>query len=446
MTLTDVTFPGTHSLSELEQFIDQQEEILGPLVNLGNAGPNSVLTFDMSDPPPTRFVVLRTTSDGNSPTIDGFSMVCQGNCLIGSQLTGVAALRSDGGKPGGPSVKPGSASKLALTGELPAANTFKAVMVAEAAPRAIPPAVIAAIGSVESGWGTSNLMQPTGPAGTGDRAPRNPSPPLRPGPMPTDGLGFGRGLMQIDWDFHPFARTGNWQDAAENIRFGCALLAADRDRFVKELGMSADDALMAAIAAYNAGFGGTSQLIREHGLKSAFLPGRYAAKVLARIDFFRSNGFDDGVAVPGAAPIAAAAATAATVAAATTTTMPGGGPYVAPSPLDFLGISVQDGQCVAFVREASKAPHTSAWRRGDLVKGNTAMANGTAIATFDPTGHYGNHTDGTSHAAIYLRQDAKGLEVLDQWTHKTVQPVHQRVIHFGRELPADDGNAFFVIL
>ena len=86
MILTDVTFPGTHSLSELEQFADQQEEILGPLVNLGNAGPNSVLTFNMSSPAPTQFVILRLTPGGNTPVVDGFGLVCQGNCLIGGQL------------------------------------------------------------------------------------------------------------------------------------------------------------------------------------------------------------------------------------------------------------------------------------------------------------------------------------------------------------------------
>lgn len=41
------------------------------------------------------------------------------------------------------------------------------------------------------------------------------------------------------------------------------------------------------------------------------------------------------------------------------------------------------------------------------------MVPGTAIATFDPSGKYGNHTDGRSHAAIYLGQDATGIQVLD---------------------------------
>src|SRR5271165_1990720 len=147
MITTDVTFAGTSSLSELEAFADQQEEVLGPLVNLGNAGPDSVLTFDMSSAPPKQFVILRTTPGGTTPVVSGFSLVCQGNCLIGGQLTGVAALRSDADRLNVPSIKPASAVAQALTGELPAALGFKDLILAAANARSIPPAIVAAIGS-----------------------------------------------------------------------------------------------------------------------------------------------------------------------------------------------------------------------------------------------------------------------------------------------------------
>ena len=428
MILTDVTFPGTHSLNELEQFADQQEEILGPLVNLGNAGPNSVLTFNMSSPPPEKGVILRLTPGGNTPVVDGFGLVCQGNCLIGGQLTGVAALRSDVDKPSIPAVQPGSALEQALLGELPSALAFKDLIEQAAADNSVPPDIVAAIGSVESAWGTSALMQPNGPAGTGDRKPREPNPPQRPGSMPPDGLGFGRGLMQIDWDAHDFARTGNWQDAGANIGFACKLLAENRDQCRSKLKLSADDAMRTAIAAYNAGFGGTSALIKANGLKAAFAPGTYAAKVLARVDFFRSNGFGGAAASPAM------------------TALPGAGPYVAARPEDFLGKLVGNGQCVAFVQKASRAPVTKEWKRGNLVKGDTTVAKGTAIATFDPNGRYGNHTDGSSHAAIYMGQDNKGLNVLDQFVVPQDHPVQPRTLRFGGKPAANNGDAFFVIV
>jgi hypothetical protein len=90
--------------------------------------------------------------------------------------------------------------------ELPGALGLKDLIVKAAVAKRLPRSVVAAIGSVESAWGTSALLQPNGPAGTGDRKPRSASPPLRLKSMPADGLGFGRGLMQIDWDFHEFAR------------------------------------------------------------------------------------------------------------------------------------------------------------------------------------------------------------------------------------------------
>lgn len=94
----------------------------------------------------------------------------------------------------------------------------------------------------------------------------------------------------------------------------------------------------------------------------------------------------------------------------------------APSPtpsLDltgFLGHSVGSGQCVALVRAARPAlGPTSTWEAGGPVQGNTALQPGTPIATFDRSNRYANATDGSSHAAIYLGQNAHGLLVLDQW-------------------------------
>jgi hypothetical protein len=115
--------------------------------------------------------------------------------------------------------------------------------------------------------------------------------------------------------------------------------------------------------------------------------------------------------------------------------------YVAPSPADYSGKAVGSGQCVAYVQTASGAPLTAKWKQGVLAKGATTLAAGTAIATFDPNGTYGNHLDGTSHAAIYMGQDATGLQVW--WTG---QPVHQRTLHFDdTKKPVNNGNKFYVI-
>ena len=87
--------------------------------------------------------------------------------------------------------------------------------------------------------------------------------------------------------------------------------------------------------------------------------------------------------------------------------------YVATDPHRYEGISVGDGQCVAFVRAASNAPPSSAWTRGTRVKSTSYISTGTVIATFGSSGNYGNRKDGTSHASIFLRKTPTGIVVLD---------------------------------
>lgn len=128
-------------------------------------------------------------------------------------------------------------------------------------------------------------------------------------------------------------------------------------------------------------------------------------------------------------------------------------PYRSSRPELFIGYSVGSGQCVALVERAAHTPMTYHWHRGLRVKGNLDIPRGTAIATFDPDGRYGNHTDGRSHAAIYLGQGATGIQVIDQWiNHRTGQkPVpqigHERTIPFAavQAHAVDDGDDYYVI-
>lgn len=129
--------------------------------------------------------------------------------------------------------------------------------------------------------------------------------------------------------------------------------------------------------------------------------------------------------------------------------------YVASNSEKFTDTSVGSGQCVAFARAAATLGHTSTWKRGALVRG-AVIAKGTAITTFDKDGKYENDTHGRSHAAIYLGQDATGIQVLDQWVEHThmpdgsikqrVQPVHKRTIRFQKNArPVNDGRNYYVI-
>lgn len=105
-------------------------------------------------------------------------------------------------------------------------------------------------------------------------------------------------------------------------------------------------------------------------------------------------------------------------------------------------------QCVALVREYAKAPSAATWREGKVVKGNISLAKGTVIATFI-NGRYRNLPFG-NHAAFYVRQDAIGIWVVDQWsTSKTIQA--RRLAFKGRDKkgefidPSNNGDAFSVV-
>jgi hypothetical protein len=118
--------------------------------------------------------------------------------------------------------------------------------------------------------------------------------------------------------------------------------------------------------------------------------------------------------------------------------------WTAAKPEDYAGRVVGNGHCVIYVQQAAGAPHTSQWRRGDLVR-QAVVAPGTAIATFDPDGRYGNHTDGRSHAAILITRQDGGLLVWDQWVG---HPVATRVIRFkgGAGDAVNDGDRYHVIV
>jgi hypothetical protein len=103
----------------------------------------------------------------------------------------------------------------------------------------VDPFALAAIMWNESNGGTQ--LKPTGPAGTGDFVPRwsgsyfkyaNPATGL-----PPDGLGWGRGLMQVDYGVHNAWVTGNnWRDAQTNINKAAEILRWNLDFFRRSPG------------------------------------------------------------------------------------------------------------------------------------------------------------------------------------------------------------------
>src|SRR4051812_12746116 len=117
---------------------------------------------------------------------------------------------------------------------------------------------------------------------------------------------------------------------------------------------------------------------------------------------------------------------------------------IASNPRQHEGTVVANGHCARHVQVVTGIGHTSTWRRGEKVR-TSELEPGTVIATFDPNGTYGNHTDGRSHVAIYLEHRSDGILVMDQWVG---HPCAERVIRYknGQGTQVNDGDAYYVVL
>jgi hypothetical protein len=183
-----------------------------------------------------------------------------------------------------------SSTNAAMTAQFKAALKFKAFIDA-GAQIGLPGVVVAGIGSRESAWGLD--LRPPDPSGTGDFAPRKFPTAFRTGPLPPDGGGYGRGLMQIDFDALPFARTGNWKDPQANINTGCMVLKSYLDLLGRKTSLAGRNLLQAAIAAYNCGPGNVLTAIREgHNVDFFTARRNYSADVLNRAGFFQNAGWE----------------------------------------------------------------------------------------------------------------------------------------------------------
>ena len=88
------------------------------------------------------------------------------------------------------------------------------------------------------------------------------------------------------------------------------------------------------------------------------------------------------------------------------------------------GSGAYRGQCAQLTEALSGVGTTPTWKQGVQVRGNTSLAPGTPIATFNYNwggrARYGSEAQpvgvsGMSHTGIYLGQDANGLYMLNQW-------------------------------
>ena len=152
------------------------------------------------------------------------------------------------------------------------------------------PSIICGVGSRESHWGLA--LKPVGPGGRGDFSRRRPRGERRT-PEPPDGPGYGRGLLQIDYDWHEFARSGKWYSPRENIFYGCLVLDQAR-QFFKQQGLNVGKEMMlrAIVAAYNCGATATLRALEAGKDVDANTTGAdYSKDVFSRGGWFQLHGW-----------------------------------------------------------------------------------------------------------------------------------------------------------
>lgn len=151
--------------------------------------------------------------------------------------------------------------------------------------------VLFGIGSRESRWGLG--LTPPGPHGTGDFAKRSSRKPFRKNSTPDDGGGFGRGIWQIDYDWHEFARTGNWKDPSANIGYGAHVLRGNYELLRREVkGLDDISLLRASLAAYNCGAGNVMRaIVSGKGVDYYTAHRDYSRDVLSRAGWYQINGY-----------------------------------------------------------------------------------------------------------------------------------------------------------
>jgi hypothetical protein len=88
---TPVGANKNESLISLNIIVTENEELLGPLIAIGNDSTQTVLTFDMDLDPPTNHAVIAVGGGGVLPS--GSSIVYRGRVFVSGQLTDAVAIR-----------------------------------------------------------------------------------------------------------------------------------------------------------------------------------------------------------------------------------------------------------------------------------------------------------------------------------------------------------------
>jgi hypothetical protein len=84
---------GSRPLTELQNIVQQQEGIFGPLKSLRVDEDKNAITLGIEASPNKR-AILEVFETSEPPKKDGYSIICTGNCLVLKNLVTVVAYRA----------------------------------------------------------------------------------------------------------------------------------------------------------------------------------------------------------------------------------------------------------------------------------------------------------------------------------------------------------------
>lgn len=179
----------------------------------------------------------------------------------------------------------------AMTRHIEAACHYGSMIERMAGLHGLLPSMIAALGSRQSGWGLD--FSPAGPEGSKDFVPRLHGTKQRRHSMPTDGAGFARGLMLLDYDRHAIARGEDWRDPEANVNEACRAIIDYQHQLRRQTTLQGSGLRRASLAAFDCGLPDIWQSIRQ-GLDVDYATGggNFGRDILMRASFFQAHGWD----------------------------------------------------------------------------------------------------------------------------------------------------------
>jgi hypothetical protein len=93
MTPDPRTCDKTWTLAQVNEAVSEKEAVVGPLIQIGNNGNLTVLTFDTDQGSPAKTAVIAPDVGGAAQIPAGSTKVCSGTIYIAGTLTAATASR-----------------------------------------------------------------------------------------------------------------------------------------------------------------------------------------------------------------------------------------------------------------------------------------------------------------------------------------------------------------